>query len=247
MLNSKKVSGTILILKSILLILPLIVALFFAGMLSQFYPAYSELFKLGAFLAVALGLSFYIHRSKNWTSFGFKPGKSTKTKSTIYIPLFILSLYPLLNGINFEIGFKELVYIILFMAVVAFVEEVIYRGIMLHILKIKGSRFAIVGSAVLFGVTHLINALDGKSLYETLLQVLFALVVGLILATIALYTKNILVCIVYHFINNVLASVSTVHAENNFVLMILIALQVLYLIYLYMKVVKNSQSAQVSV
>lgn len=71
------------------------------------------------------------------------------------------------------------------------VEEVLYRGIILSLLKGKSMNFAIVGSALMFGLSHLITAAGGKSLMAVIFQVAMAVIIGVILAIIMINTKSL--------------------------------------------------------
>ncbi|MNR02735.1 CAAX amino terminal protease self- immunity [compost metagenome] len=102
-------------------------------------------------------------------------------------------------------GFKStsastLLYFIGFTLLVGFVEETIYRGLILRTLLAKGVTTAVVTSSILFGVTHILNALSGQSLFDTIVQIVYALLVGLVLALLIIMNNNILPLITFHFI-----------------------------------------------
>ncbi len=69
-------------------------------------------------------------------------------------------------------------------------EEILFRGLVLRQLEPYGKRFAIILSALLFGVFH-----------GNLIQIPFAFVVGLVLGYVAL-EYNIIWAMVLHMINN---------------------------------------------
>ena len=60
----------------------------------------------------------------------------------------------------------------------------------------------------MFGISHLITVSAGKNLTNILIQVTMAVLIGLILALIIYYTNNIYICIGYHFLNNLIVSIS---------------------------------------
>jgi membrane protease YdiL (CAAX protease family) len=62
----------------------------------------------------------------------------------------------------------------------------------------KGSKKAIIWSSVIFGTLHLINALNGKDVLYLILQMLFAFLVGFVLAEIVSITKSLWVVIIWH-------------------------------------------------
>ncbi|WP_445997093.1 lysostaphin resistance A-like protein [Okibacterium fritillariae] len=81
---------------------------------------------------------------------------------------------------------------------VAVNEELWFRGIVLAVLRSIGTRAAIVGSALLFGVLHLANLAAGVDLGAALLQLAFAALFGLVAAQLAVLTGSLWPAIVWH-------------------------------------------------
>ncbi|XOQ47998.1 MAG: CAAX amino terminal protease self-immunity [Eubacteriales bacterium] len=79
------------------------------------------------------------------------------------------------------------------------VEELIFRGIVLQRLRKFGDGFAIVGSALLFGLFH-----------GNLVQIVFAFIAGLVMALVDVRTNSLLPSILIHFCNNAISFVLTV-------------------------------------
>jgi hypothetical protein len=69
---------------------------------------------------------------------------------------------------------------------VGFVEESIFRGLMLAALKPRGLWRAALVTAVLFGLTHALNVLSGKSLTDDLAQMAYAVAIGFAYAALVL-------------------------------------------------------------
>lgn len=109
-----------------------------------------------------------------------------------------MNLSPALPGSNSKIsgittGFHLLNTIIL----APIIEEIIFRGVMLHRWSLKwGLREAIFVSSIVFGLLHLMSAID-------------AFLFGLVMCTLYLRTQSILVPIVFHILNNFGASLPT--------------------------------------
>lgn len=76
----------------------------------------------------------------------------------------------------------------------ALVEEFACRGILLGLLKKYGKGFAIITSAIVFGIMH-----------SNFQQIPFAILVGLILGYIYIKTESIWVCVAVHFANNAIS------------------------------------------
>jgi membrane protease YdiL (CAAX protease family) len=70
-------------------------------------------------------------------------------------------------------------------------EEFIFRGVALNVFKRYGTRFAIVASALFFGLFH-------ANLYQTP----YAIVIGIVLAYVAVETQSIIPSTIIHFVNN---------------------------------------------
>ncbi len=76
----------------------------------------------------------------------------------------------------------------------AFMEEFVYRGVVLGMLRRFGNGVAVVGSSLLFGLMH-----------GNIVQIPFAFIVGLVLAYLVTKTGSIWVGVALHFANNAYA------------------------------------------
>jgi uncharacterized protein len=114
------------------------------------------------------------------------------------------------------------------------VEELLFRGMVLQSLRKYGDSFAIVVSAMLFGLYH-----------GNFVQMVFAFIAGLIMALVVVRTGSLWTSILIHFINNSIsfaiemtlryAGENTANLVNSIIVGALIALGVLSLIYLLIK------------
>jgi len=115
--------------------------------------------------------------------------------------LFTVAFIPvLLNALpNFNQPTLGLVLFTLLTAMgVGFVEEVSFRGMMLRALLTRGPWQAALISAVIFGLAHSLNPLNGASVGATALQLGYTLALGFMFAALALRTGTILPLIVAH-------------------------------------------------
>ena len=71
------------------------------------------------------------------------------------------------------------------------VEELLFRGMVLHSLRKYGDGFAIIASALLFGLYH-----------GNFVQMVFAFIAGLIMALVVVRTGSLWTSVLIHFINN---------------------------------------------
>lgn len=94
-----------------------------------------------------------------------------------------------------DTGTSLLLNLFVFALLPALLEELVFRVCVLGTLRKYGDWFAIIVSALLFGLIH-----GGIS------QSVFALIVGLILGYVTLSTGNVWLAVVIHFANNALST-----------------------------------------
>ena len=212
------------VLNSILVTILFLIVVGAGGAVSMMTGLDSRITLLIAYLLMAVGLGWVIFRKKRWIDFGFPSGRAAeKAKVYRYIPLFLMALLPLVVGLSTDLKWTDIGFVVGFMAVVAFVEETIFRGIVLKLLQTKGNLVAILGSSLLFSGSHALNALAGKDWMQTSFQIAFALLAGVILATLMIQTNNILPLILYHFVNNTVSSITRSDIEASLSLTISVA------------------------
>lgn len=102
------------------------------------------------------------------------------------------------------LGTGPLMYLILTPLLIAFSEEVVFRGILLRgAMATVPILPAMLTSAVLFGAMHLITALSGQGMAGTTQQVVFAILVGFFLAPIAVKLGNLWPLVIWHWLWNI--------------------------------------------
>ena len=74
------------------------------------------------------------------------------------------------------------------MLMVGFAEEVLLRGVVLHVLGPGGLMRAVLLSSFLFGAAHLLNLFSGHSFQSTLVQVIYATFIGIGMAGPRVYS-----------------------------------------------------------
>ncbi|MGN0349272.1 MAG: lysostaphin resistance A-like protein [Roseburia sp.] len=115
----------------------------------------------------------------------------------LFVPISGLALYSAVKGFDLSMAF----FIVFFDSLlIGIAEEGMYRGILLGGLLRKTSPVAaIVVSAVLFSLLHLLNVLGGIELSEVLNQMVSTFLMGLFLGSVYVDSKNILLAILFHF------------------------------------------------
>jgi len=143
-----------------------------------------------------------------WRMIGFQRFKKK------YIPLLIIPVIPLIYNLldtynSIPLGFY--IYYFFMCAMVGFVEESMYRGLMLQALLKKGVWKAVIISSLLFSLSHFMNALTGWNLYHVLLQLTYSFALGFGWSAFALRTRTIWPLMLIHFL---IDFISFIKSEN---------------------------------
>ncbi|NMB55821.1 MAG: CPBP family intramembrane metalloprotease [Leptolinea sp.] len=142
-----------------------------------------------------------------------------------------LIAYSLLNGsdlltgairIDWSDGSLIILYLLLYLSV-GFVEEILFRGLMLSLMlrawgkTRRGILAAVVLSSVVFGVVHVVNLLMGRrDLLTTGTQILYALFFGVFFAACFLRSRSIWPVIFGHFLFDLCGSFQDLSAGHVF-------------------------------
>lgn len=155
-----------------------------------------------SFIPIALVLMVYFTSKKKWNALGFHKLSSIPANDWVYYsPLLLILIVISLKGMR-DISASEVLFFIFFTLLVGFVEESIYRGLILKTLLPKGIKTAVITSSILFAVTHVLNVLSGQDAFQTILQIVYALLIGAVLALLMVKNKNIIPLILFHFLHN---------------------------------------------
>ncbi|MBU3192314.1 CPBP family intramembrane glutamic endopeptidase, partial [Clostridium bowmanii] len=117
-------------------------------------------------------------------------------------------------------GFTYVSVLIFFTLAVGISEEVYFRGIILKLLKDNFSvKQTIVISALVFGIGHFASILVGQSIVEVLLQIINAIVFGILAAEIVMITKSLFPVIIWHLLFDFVNHISLVAPSPSQVLL----------------------------
>lgn len=229
-----------------------------AGLLCTFMTAlgmaFSQIRKLDTlhtnlavtgFLAVSIIIGLIIMKKSDsgMGEYGISRGKAGTSKKVVwYLPIFLMELLPVV-----AYGFQDLdsvattAILLLSTLAVGINEEIYFRGIALKVLKIKGNKKAVVGASVVFGVFHTINLLNGKNILYVLLQVIFAFLVGLVLAEIVCLTGSLIGVIVWHTTHDFIAYSTGDALDTKGLIILIVQVVVLlgYAVYLWKPATKD--------
>ncbi len=174
-------------------------------------------------LMIALGRTKY---------YGITKIKNPK-KYLFFFPLILISTVNLWNGININHSTGDIVFYVLTMINVGFIEEIIFRGFLFKMMEKDNVRIAIIVNAITFGIGHIINLLNGAELIPTLMQICYAFSIGYLFVIIFYKSKSLIPCIITHSLMN---SLSVFNIENSMSLyivpMFLIIVPLIYATYI---------------
>lgn len=132
--------------------------------------------------------------------------KVTDLKSYLYfIPLIVIITVNLWGGIRINNTASEIVFHMITMINVGFIEEIIFRGFLFKMMAKDNVKSAIIVSSITFGIGHIVNLLNGAEFLPTLLQVCYAISIGYLFVIIFDRSKSLIPCIITHALFNLLS------------------------------------------
>ena len=165
-------------------------------------------------VVMSLLLFIWIRQSGLGEKYGFCRSQVPAGRFLYYLPLIIIASTALWSGIGLRFGPAGTVCYVISMCCVGFLEEVIFRGLLFRAMEKNDLKTAIIVSALTFGLGHIVNLFNGsgRDLRASIVQIIFAVMVGLVLVLIFYYGGSLISCILFHAANNALGAFS---AEGN--------------------------------
>ncbi len=174
-------------------------------------------------LMIALGRTKY---------YGITKIKNPK-KYLLFIPLIFIPTVNLWNGININNSTNEIIFYILTMINIGFIEEIIFRGFLFKMMEKDNVKIAIIVNAITFGIGHIINLINGAELIPTLVQICYAVSIGYLFVIIFYKSKSLLPCIITHSLINSLSVFNVENAMSLYVVPVFLTLlPLVYAIYI---------------
>lgn len=192
-------------------------------------------------LHVGLSLILFIWIRKNdlCEKYGFCSSGIPAKRFLYYLPLVIIASASLWGGVGLRYGLAGTVFYVISMCCVGFLEEVIFRGLLFRAMEKDSLRTAILVSSLTFGLGHIVNLFNGsgRDFASSVIQIIFAVLVGLVLVLIFHRGGSLIPCIVFHSVNNALGAFEvegTMDPKENMLINILLIIVVLggYALYL---------------
>lgn len=143
--------------------------------------------------------------------------KVTDLKKYLYfIPLLVIASVNLMNGLNSNHSLIEIVFYMLTMLNIGFIEEMLFRGFLFRMMEKDNLKSAMIVSSITFGLGHIVNLLNGREMVSTLFQMCYAIILGYMLVIIFYKSKSIIPCVGFHALINAL-SVFNVEKEVSYI------------------------------
>lgn len=134
-------------------------------------------------------------------------------KFLYFVPLIILMSINLWGGLRIENSVSEIIFYMISMIFVGFLEEIIFRGFLFRMMAKDNLKSAIIVTSLTFGAGHIINLLNGSSFIPTLIQIIYATATGYLFAVVLVKGKSLWPCIITHSVVNAL---SVFAVDNSF-------------------------------
>lgn len=160
--------------------------------------------------------------------------KVTNIKKYLYfIPLIIISTVNLWSGITINNKVNKIIFYILTMINVGFIEEIIFRGFLYKMMEKDNQKRAIIVSSLTFGIGHIVNLINGADLVPTIMQIIYAVSLGYLFVTIFYKSGSLVPCIISHSLINALAVFNQGTDNTNYpALIVLIIIPLVYTLYI---------------
>lgn len=185
---------------SVLLFLAAIIIFLAAGATVALLALPSAALYILAFGALAAVCAILLTKNRWWRDIGFRAPYERRLLWLFWLP-FVPVIGNLLDGLSVTDP-KQIMLFFVMAVLSGFVEEILFRGLILRALLPTGIWRAALLSAVLFGGMHMLNALSISSPVYALLQVGYAAAIGFAYAALVIRTGAIWPLILAHFLTN---------------------------------------------
>jgi len=150
-----------------------------------------------------------------------------------FIPLVIIISVNLWSGIHINNSDTEIIFYILSMIGVGFLEEIIFRGFLFKMMEKDNVNRAIIVTSITFGIGHIVNLLNGADLVPTLIQICYAIAIGYLFVIIFQKGKSLWPCVITHAVFNALSIFNVENIVSTYIAPIfLIVIPIWYAIYI---------------
>lgn len=160
-------------------------------------------------------------------------------KMLFYIPLLLPAVMPVFFGVGLNYSPMETIFRTISMIGVGFLEEIIFRGFLFKGICKSSVKRAIVISSVTFAIGHIVNLLNGYDIVRSIIQIVYAVAVGFMLVFVFYRTGSLIMCIVFHALNNSLTAFAAADwGESSALNMVMLAVRLVIMIGYTIYIVK---------
>jgi membrane protease YdiL (CAAX protease family) len=119
--------------------------------------------------------------------------------------MILLVLVNFIWGIGINNSFSEILFYMLSMICVGFLEEIIFRGFLFKMMAKDNLKLAIIVTTITFGIGHILNLFNGAEFIPTLIQICYAMAGGYLFVMVLIKSKSLWPCIITHSLLNSLS------------------------------------------
>lgn len=150
----------------------------------------------GAALSAALGVAVMLMSPPRLAEYGFRAPRRTAA-AWWFAPLPVTVLVAFATQ-GVQVPWQSAAAYAALAIAVAVNEEVWFRGIVLAVLRTASARSAVIGTSILFGVLHLANLAGGADPAAAALQLVFAVLFGVVAAELVVATGSLWPAMLWH-------------------------------------------------
>ncbi|MDD3333997.1 MAG: CPBP family intramembrane metalloprotease [Eubacteriales bacterium] len=167
---------------------------------------YDKIITLPIVAILSISMLIYVKKNNLMEYYGLCKVKRPAKTFLYFIPLLLIFSINIWDGIKPNGDVMQAVIHIVFMVLVGFAEELLFRGFLFKAMAKDGLKSAIIVSSITFGIGHVANVVNGNAgLFPTLLQMGYATAVGFLFVIIMMKGQSILPCMIAHGFNNALS------------------------------------------
>jgi len=185
-------------------------------------------------LLFAAGITIFVKTNHLEEKYGLNGWPKNTRRFLYFIPMWIIVTGNLWGGVSPAHKGTAQLFAVLSMALVGYVEEMIFRGFLFKALIPKnGIVTAVIISSVTFGMGHIVNLLTGQGNLETIMQIIFAVSLGFLFTMVFHKSGSLLPSIAAHSLIDVFSKYSVDSPTADWInVIVTIILSVAYSIYL---------------
>ena len=158
-------------------------------------------------LVLTLLLVILVSRMKWWREIGYRKA-ARPAMLLLFLPALVLPIGNLTFGIAVS-ALPALLNFALLAATSGFVEETVFRGLMLRAFLPRGKWQAVLISTAFFGFTHIINIFAGYEPLYAVIQVCYALAIGFGFGAMVIKGRLLWPLVIAHALGNFFAFINS--------------------------------------